>query len=98
MPNAPWNPANGVKAFTAALTRAGHDKEFRDRLIESSDSARQAVAEEGAIDIPDDIMMMFHEDKQNEKYHVFYLPPFDPNNTTVKHEYRTYFMCCYNPW
>jgi hypothetical protein len=98
MPNKEWNPQNAISAFTAALSRSGYDREFRDRLIASSDSAKLAVSEEGKIDIPSDIVTVFHEKKLNEKYHVFYLPPLDPEKPDVLHEYDTHFMCCYNAW
>ena len=40
---APYTVA--IEAFDAALTRAGWDEQFRKRLIESPDSAKNAVAE-----------------------------------------------------
>ncbi|MEY2574955.1 MAG: hypothetical protein QOF80_442 [Verrucomicrobiota bacterium] len=98
MPNKPWSPENAVPAFTAALSRAGYDREFRDRLAKSTDSAREAVSEEGEIDIAPDIVIVFHEKELNEKYHTFYLPPFDADQKDVRHEYLKYFQCCYNGW
>src|SRR5205823_980705 len=47
---APYNAA--ILAFDAALTRAAWDMGFRQRLIKSPDSAKEAVAEEGHINIP----------------------------------------------
>jgi hypothetical protein len=93
-----WKPENAVPSFTEALSKSGYDSDFRKRLKASPESARQAVSEEGKIDIPDDILIVFHEDKLNEKYHAFHLPPFDPNNQDVRHEYEAHFMCCYNAW
>jgi hypothetical protein len=98
MPNKEWNPQNAIAAFTAALSRAGHDRVFRDRLTASPDSARAAVSEEGQIDIPPDVVTVFHEDKLNEKCHVFYLPPFDAAKKDVVHPYEAHFQCCYNAW
>lgn len=98
MSNKEWNPQNGVAAFTAALTRSGYDQSFRNRLVASPESARAAVAEEGQIDIPADIVMMFHPDELNEKYHVFYLPEFDASKPNAKHEYAEFFQGCYNAW
>jgi hypothetical protein len=57
-----WNPENAKAAFSAALSRAGHDRAFRDRLTASPDSAREAVIEEGKINIPKEIVTVFHED------------------------------------
>ena len=56
---APYTAA--IHAFDAALTRAGWDSSFRQRLIESPDSARAAVAEEGRIAIPASKVIVFYE-------------------------------------
>ena len=92
-----WNQKNAVAAFNMALTRSAYDRVFRDRLIASSDSAKQAVSEEGKIAIPNEVVILFHEDKYNENYHIFDLPPFDENARTP-HEYRQHFECCYQVW
>jgi hypothetical protein len=57
--NAPYNAA--IDAFDAALTRAGWDLEFRQRLIKSPDSAKEAVAEIGNIRIPASKVIIFYE-------------------------------------
>jgi hypothetical protein len=57
--SAPYNVA--INAFDAALTRAGWDSEFRQRLIKSPDSAKQAVAEVGDIRIPANKVIVFYE-------------------------------------
>lgn len=56
---APYNAA--IEAFDAALTRAGWDLEFRQRLIKTPDSAKEAVAEVGNIRIPADKVIVFYE-------------------------------------
>jgi hypothetical protein len=56
---APYNAA--IHAFDAALTRAGWDLSFRQRLLKSPDSARAAVAEEGHIKIPASKVIVFYE-------------------------------------
>jgi hypothetical protein len=56
---APYNTA--IHAFDAALTRAGWDLSFRQRLIKSPESARAAVAEEGHIRIPANKVILFYE-------------------------------------
>jgi len=94
----PWNPENAVAAFTAALTRAGHDETFRSKLKDSWKSARDAVSEHGQIEIADDIRITFHEDELNGKYHVFYLPPLDPSQKEIPYEYATFFQGNYNAW
>ena len=94
----PWNPENAVAAFTAALTKAGHDEPFRERLKASWESARTAVSEVGNIEIAEDIRITFHEDEQNGNYHVFYLPPLDPDQKVIPYEYATFFQGNYNAW
>ena len=94
----PWNADNAVAAFTAALTRAGYDKKFRERLNASPASARRAVAEEGKIDIPKDKVILFHEKENNENYHVFYLPPLSETGEHKPYLYKDYFQCCYSQW
>lgn len=57
--SAPYNAA--ISAFDAALTRAGWDSEFRQRLLKSPDSAKKAVAEIGNIKIPANKVIIFYE-------------------------------------
>src|SRR5712691_1133201 len=57
--SAPYDAA--IEAFDAALTRAGWDSEFRERLIKSPNSAKEAVAEVGNIRIPADKVIVFYE-------------------------------------
>ena len=94
----PWNPENGVAAFSAALTKAAKDKDFRARLIKSWDSARAAVSEVGDIEIPDRIRITFHDHELNEDYHVFYLPELESTPQDTKYEYATFFQGNYNAW
>jgi hypothetical protein len=93
----PWTSENAVAAFTAALTRSAYDRTFRNRLTASLESAKEAVSEEGDIDIPKDVVILFHEGRNNEKYHVFWLPAFD-EKAQATHTYKFHFECCYNPW
>src|SRR5712691_1506102 len=57
--SAPYDAA--IEAFDAALTRAGWDLEFRQRLIKTPDSAKEAVAEIGNITIPASKVIVFYE-------------------------------------
>jgi hypothetical protein len=92
-----WNQTSAAAAFTASLTRSAHDKVFRNRLTASPGSAKQAVSEEGQIAVPNQVVILFHEDKYNENYHIFDLPQFD-GNARATHEYRQHFECCYQVW
>ncbi len=38
------------------------------------------------------------DSRQNERVHVFVLPPLDENNQTTEYEYRDHLMCCYQYW
>jgi hypothetical protein len=93
----PWSAENAVAAFDKALTRSAHDRTFRNRLTASLESAKEAVSEDGDIEIPKDVVIVFHEGRYNEKYHVFWLPEFDQKAQTT-HTYKFHFECCYNPW
>ena len=92
-----WNQTTATDAFTASLTRSTYDKVFRDRLTASPESAKQAVSEEGQIAVPNEVVILFHEDKQNENYHVFDLPQFD-GNARATHAYKQHLECCYPVW
>lgn len=92
-----WNEPNAVAAFNMALSRSAYDREFRNRLTASPESAKQAVSEEGQIDVPNEIVILFHEDESNENYHIFDLPQFD-GDARKTHPYRQYIQCCYPPW
>ena len=92
-----WNQENAVSAFTAALSRSAYDQAFRDRLTASPESAKQAVAEEGQIAIPSEIVIMFHEAGSNGNYHIFDLPEFDGDSSGI-HPYKAHYECCYPVW
>lgn len=36
--------------------------------------------------------------RSNEKYHVFFLPPFNPSDTTTEYRYEGFFMGHYDQW
>src|ERR1051325_7368941 len=78
-PKKQWTQTNAIIAFNMALTRSAYDQVFRDRLTASPESAKQAVSEEGQIAVPDEVVILFHEGKSNENYHIFELPAFEPN-------------------
>jgi hypothetical protein len=91
-----WNPNNGVPAFTAALSRSGYDSDFRKRLTDSCESARQAVIEDGNIAVPDNVVMMFHESGAYKDHFGFFLPPFNPKaQTPYKYSDQKFYKCCF---
>lgn len=92
-----WTLSNVAEAFTAVLRRSQFDPEFRKRLTASLTSAKEAVAEEGGIDIPSEVVVLFHEDESNEKYHMFRLPPLDPE-AQAEYQYRAQFEGFYFVW
>ena len=92
-----WNQQNAMDAFTAALSRSAYDQVFRERLTTSAASAKQAVAEEGQIIIPEDVVILFHEEASSGNYHIFELPQFDGDASGI-HTYKKHYECCYVAW
>lgn len=88
-------------ALDAAMTRAGYDSAFRERLSVNCESAKKAVAEvgkDGPIQIGDNIQMIFKDkDKGDDRYHIFVLPPFDANSRCPR-AYGEYFVGMYPLW
>lgn len=104
-PKNKWNPDNIAAAFTAVLDRSTRDQPFRELLTgkpaergtaAALKSAKEAVSDEGWIDIPTEVVILFHDDRANEKYHMFFLPPFDKHAPT--YEYRAHFEGFYFVW
>ena len=56
---APYTVA--IEALDSALTRAGHDRAFRDELKKSSESARKAIEKHANLTIPNDRVFVFYE-------------------------------------
>ena len=38
------------------------------------------------------------DSRQNERVHVFVLPPLNESDQTTEYQYRDYLMCCYEYW
>ena len=89
-------------ALDRAMTRAGYDSEFRDRLSASCDSAKKAVSEEGHLEIKKEVQMMFQDkakgDGGDERYHIFHLPPFNAAEHNKTYNYEEYFEALYPVW
>jgi hypothetical protein len=130
----PFKPA--IDAFTKVLTEAGRNKDFRDKLKLSCDSARDAVATFANMTIPNNVIIIFYEGefvprptpmpktavtptatprdsstpkttvtpmptlpRQNERMHVFVLPPYNEHQLAdTEYKYENYLMCCYQYW
>ena len=86
--------------LTSVLTRAGSDKDFRDRCLASPESALRAVGEAGAIEFPPDFQIEFLTPEQRLKKLVFAMPDFVPPEggkaeTRNSEDYQT---CTYALW
>jgi hypothetical protein len=56
----------------------------------------QERAVTGQRKMSEDVKGFLAED-ENRNYHVFYLPDYNPSDTT-EHKYQNYLRCCYRPW
>ena len=87
---------NAKAAFTATLTRSGYDRDFRNSLITSCDSAKKSVSDEGNIEIPDKIIIMFFESDAIGNHLGFLLPPLNEQaHTPYKYTDDDYYQCCF---
>jgi hypothetical protein len=89
----PWNDENAVAAFNEALRRSTNP-EFRERLLDK-ERAKAAVSEAGDVDIPDDIVIRFYNDKADTG-DVFCLglqPPEQPPK-----DFADSIFCTYSTW
>jgi len=85
-----------VDAFTATLTKAGHNTEFRKNLTASCGSAKKTVSDEGNIDIPDDVVIMFYEPGTYGDHFGLLLPPLNEQaHTPYKYTDDDFYECCY---
>jgi hypothetical protein len=89
----PWNDDTAVAAFNAAL-RKSTEPAFRKRLLDRNE-AKGAVSEAGDVEIPDEIVIRFYNDK-DETGDVFCLglqPPDQPPK-----EFKDSVFCTYSTW
>jgi hypothetical protein len=68
-----------IDAFTKTLTRASRDSDFRQKLLKP-ESAKTAVAQEGNIKIPDEIVIVFYEPEKKASS----TPSWSPQASTTK--------------
>jgi hypothetical protein len=86
--------------LTSVLTRAGSDREFRNRCLGSADVAKQAVSEVGEIEFSSDFEVQFLTSAQRLNKLVLAVPEFIPSengNAEVRNA-EDYQTCSYLYW
>jgi hypothetical protein len=86
--------------LTSVLTRAGSDNEFRNRCLESNESAMKAVSEAGEIEFPPDFEIQFLTPEQRLKKLVLAMPDFiapEKGEAEVRNA-EDYQTCTYKVW
>lgn len=86
--------------LTSVLTLAGSDTKFRDRCLDSPESAKQAVSEAGEIEFPPDFEIQFVTPEQRMKKLVLAVPDFIPpqNGMAELRNAEDYQTCTYFVW
>ena len=86
--------------LTTVLTRAGADREFRSRCLQSGESAREAVSEEGGINFPSDFQVEFLTQAQRLKRLILAMPEFIESGSHDREmrQAEDFHLCTYNPW
>jgi hypothetical protein len=86
--------------LTNVLTRAGSDVEFRNRCLASTESAKEAVTEEGGIEFPDDFRVEFLTPEERMKSLVLAVPDFIPpeNDAAEARNAEDFQLCSYHLW
>jgi hypothetical protein len=86
--------------LTSVLTRAGSDVKFRDRCLNSTESAKKAVSEAGEIEFPPDFEIQFLTPEQRLKKLVLAVPEFIPalNGKAELRNAEDYQTCSYLYW
>jgi hypothetical protein len=86
--------------LTTVLTRAGSDNEFRNRCLESNESAMKAVSAAGEIEFPPDFEIQFLTPEQRLKKLVLAIPDFiasEKGGAEVRNA-EDYQTCSYRLW
>lgn len=86
--------------LTSVLTRAGSDNEFRNRCLESKESAMKAVSEAGEIEFPPDFEIQFLTPEQRLKKLVLAMPDFiaPERDAAEVRNAEDYQACTYKLW
>jgi hypothetical protein len=86
--------------LTSVLTRAGSDNEFRNRCLESNESAMKAVSEAGEIEFPPEFEIEFLTPEQRLRKLVLAIPEFiapEKGAAGVRNA-EDYQACTYKLW
>ena len=86
--------------MTNVLTLAGSDVEFRNRCLQSAESAKEAMSEAGGIDFPPDFQVEFLTPEQRLKKLVLAMPDFiapEEDAAEVRNA-EDYQACTYRIW
>jgi hypothetical protein len=86
--------------LTSVLTRAGSDIKFRDRCLQSSESAKKAVSEVGEIEFSPDFEIQFLTPEQRLKKLVLAVPEYirAENGAAEMRNAEDYQTCSYRLW
>ena len=86
--------------LTSILTLAGSDVEFRNRCLDSAESAKAAVSEAGKIEFPPEFRIQFMTPEERLKTLVLAVPDFVPpgkEEPEVRNA-EDYQSCTYVMW
>ena len=86
--------------LTSVLTLAGSDIKFRDRCLQSPESAKKAVSEVGEIEFSPDFEIQFLTPEQRLKKLVLAVPDYIPaeNGAVEVRNAEDYQTCSYHYW
>jgi hypothetical protein len=86
--------------LTSVLTRAGSDTKFRERCLQSAESAKKAVSEAGEIEFPSDFRVQFLTPEERLKTLVLAVPDLIPaqNGSAEVRNAEDYMTCTYRLW
>jgi hypothetical protein len=86
--------------LTSVLTRAGSDTNFRERCLQSAESAKKAVSEVGEIEFPADFRVHFLTPEERLKTLVLAVPDLIPeeNGKAEVRNAEDYMTCTYRLW
>jgi hypothetical protein len=86
--------------LTSVLTRVGSDIQFRDRCLQSPESAKKAVSEAAEIEFSSDFEIQFLTPEQRLKKLVLAVPDYIPaeNGAPEVRNAEDYQTCSYRVW